>query len=115
VNAGINKQVYPKSLQINSTLRFFAEVFECNADVNGDKLSDLVIASRGYNTSPLQKLLVVYGSKEALPYNFDLESLNGTNGFNINGKRTNVTNIPAAVIVSDDLNGVGITEIVSSK
>jgi hypothetical protein len=41
--------------------------------------------------------------------------LNGTNGFNINGKRTNVTNIPAAVIVSDDLNGVGITEIVSSK
>lgn len=49
-------------------------------DVNGDGLDDTIITMRVTNSGP-QFNYVVFGSTEPLPMDFDLSTLDGTNGF----------------------------------
>lgn len=66
-------------------------------DVNGDGISDLIIGTS--NAS-----YVVFGSREGFPANFDVSTLNGSNGFTINSGYT----------VSDagDINGDGTDDLI---
>ncbi|MEH1864682.1 MAG: hypothetical protein V7K69_06655, partial [Nostoc sp.] len=56
-------------------------------DVNGDGIDDLIISAPSANTngSDSGQCYVVFGSRGGFGANFDLSTLNGTNGFAING------------------------------
>lgn len=70
------------------------ESFNGAGDINGDGLADIMVsATRDCNTIPLRRLALVYvifGSKEEWPVEIDLRSLNGRNGFIIEGKALDV-------------------------
>ena len=53
-------------------------------DVNGDSVADVIIGAYAANNQKGQSY-VVFGSKVGFPATIDLASLNGNNGFAING------------------------------
>lgn len=82
-------------------------------DINGDGIEDLIIGAIG--ASPNGKAsagrsYVVFGSGSGLPNPFDLSTLDGTNGFKLNGEASG----DQSGIVSDggDLNGDGVGDLV---
>ena len=72
-------------------------------DINGDGIGDIVIGAPGssiYNpdaTTTPGTSYVVFGSQAGFPANFELSTLNGTNGFAING------------VAADDLTGFRVS------
>lgn len=66
-------------------------------DVNGDGISDLIIGLS--NAS-----YVLYGSREGFPANFDVSTLNGSNGFTINSGHP--------VSRAGDINGDGTDDLI---
>jgi len=60
-------------------------------DINGDGIGDIVIGAPGYTrdnpdaTTTPGTSYVVFGSQAGFPANFELSTLNGTNGFALNG------------------------------
>ncbi|WP_265276064.1 beta strand repeat-containing protein [Nostoc sp. KVJ3] len=74
-------------------------------DVNGDGISDLIIGAQGTGKS-----YVVFGSTTAFSANFDLSSLNGSNGFVINGNASDF--FGASVSNAGDVNGDGIDDLI---
>ncbi|MBE9192560.1 FG-GAP repeat protein [Gloeocapsopsis crepidinum LEGE 06123] len=69
-------------------------------DVNGDGLADLIVGSPGTNSS-----YVVFGNASGFEANFDLATLDGTNGFRINGAGFAVSN-------AGDVNGDGFDDLI---
>jgi hypothetical protein len=68
-------------------------------DINGDNIADLIIGAQGTGKS-----YVVFGSTSAFSANFDLSSLNGSNGFAINGNASDFfgTSVSNAGDVNND-------------
>ena len=72
-------------------------------DINGDGIGDIVIGAPGFTTSDLDPTTtpgtsyVVFGSQAGFPANFELSTLNGTNGFALNG------------VAADDLTGFRVS------
>jgi hypothetical protein len=57
-------------------------------DINGDDIDDVIIGAFGadpYDVSSAGKSYVVFGNSAGFPASFDLSTLDGTNGFQING------------------------------
>ena len=73
-------------------------------DMNGDGFSDLVIAAPEGDAA-----YVVFGAASGIPANLDLSSLDGHNGFKLNG----VYSLAGASVASaGDVNGDGLDDLV---
>jgi hypothetical protein len=55
------------------------------ADVNGDGIKDLIISARGYNSNA-GEVDVIFGTASGFPDPLNVTSLNGTNGFRLDGQ-----------------------------
>ncbi|MBX9258858.1 FG-GAP repeat protein, partial [Desmonostoc muscorum CCALA 125] len=74
-------------------------------DVNGDEISDLIIGAPGNGKS-----YVVFGNSSGFSASFDLSSLNGSNGFVVNGSATDLSG--ASVRNGGDVNNDGISDLI---
>jgi hypothetical protein len=85
-------------------------------DVNGDGISDIIIAAPNapYNYDSgagTGQSYVIFGSKNGFPKQFNLASLNGTNGFILNGINVG-DHLGVPVRGAGDVNGDGIADII---
>jgi VCBS repeat-containing protein len=83
-------------------------------DINGDGIDDLIIGTR--NASPngqfsVGSSYVVFGSSSGLSASLDLSSLNGSNGFVINGINAGDF-LGTSVSSAGDINGDGIDDLI---
>jgi len=78
-------------------------------DVNGDGIADLIIGAPDAN-SYNGVVYVVFGTRAGFPIPLPLASLDGTNGFKLNGEN----NLEQAghSVASGDINGDGIADII---
>ena len=81
-------------------------------DVNGDGLADIIIGASGALSGAGQSY-VVFGSRSLFPAQFNLASLNGQNGFALNG--INAGDYSGAFVSgAGDVNGDGLADIIIS-
>ncbi|MHC5736640.1 hypothetical protein [Nostoc sp.] len=82
-------------------------------DINGDGIDDLIIGASGAdpNGSSSGQSYVVFGSKEGFDAQLNLSTLNGTNGFAINGINTYDAS-GRSVSSAGDINGDGIDDLI---
>lgn len=82
-------------------------------DMNADGFGDLIIGARGFdaNGADSGRAYVVYGAAGGFPASLSLASLNGTNGFKLNGERAGDL---AGNVVSGagDVNGDGFDDVI---
>ncbi|MEH2324089.1 MAG: hypothetical protein V7K32_11035 [Nostoc sp.] len=81
-------------------------------DINGDGIDDLIIGASfaSPNGSSSGQSYVVFGSKKSFAAQFNLTTLNGTNGFAING--INPDDSSGNVSSAGDINGDGIDDLI---
>ena len=82
-------------------------------DINGDGIDDLIIGADGAepNGNFSGRSYVVFGSDSGLPNPFNLSSLNGSNGFVLNGEAQGDQS-GASVSAAGDINGDGIDDLI---
>jgi hypothetical protein len=86
-------------------------------DINGDGIDDLIIGAPGFTggnpdaTTTPGTSYVVFGSQAGFPANFELSTLNGTNGFALNGVAAK-DGTGFSVSSAGDVNGDGIDDVV---
>jgi hypothetical protein len=83
-------------------------------DINGDGIGDLVIGADGADpngNSSAGQSYVVFGSKTGFPATLNLSTLNGTNGFTINGIAAGDFS-GSWVSGAGDVNGDGIDDLI---
>ncbi len=78
-------------------------------DVNGDGIDDLIIGAE--DADPAGESYVVFGSSAGFPADFALVSLNGNNGFQINGI-DEYDRSGHSVSGAGDVNGDGIDDVI---
>lgn len=79
-------------------------------DLNGDGIDDIIIGANGANNNAGQSY-VVFGSKEPWPSLLDLNTLNGKNGFILNGIHSGDKS-GTSVSGVGDINGDGIDDVI---
>jgi hypothetical protein len=82
-------------------------------DVNGDGFDDVIVGARGANTngSASGASYVVFGKASGFAANLDLSSLDGSNGFRLNGASANdLSGDPVAS--AGDVNGDGFADLI---
>ncbi|MBN4004088.1 FG-GAP-like repeat-containing protein [Nostoc sp. LPT] len=79
-------------------------------DINGDGFDDLIIGARSArpNGEYSGQSYVVFGSQKSFGAQFNLSTLNGTNGFAINGNNQ----LGRSVSSAGDINGDGLDEVI---
>ena len=82
-------------------------------DINGDGIDDVIIGAPGAfpNGQSSGQSYVVFGSKSGFDASFDLSTLNGTNGFAINGINSG-DNSGWSVSNAGDINGDGLDDVI---
>ncbi|MEZ6191652.1 MAG: Ig-like domain-containing protein, partial [Phycisphaerales bacterium] len=82
-------------------------------EINGDGFDDLVIGAN--NADPLDNndgtVYIVFGRADGFPAEFDLSTLDGTNGFKINAQVSR-DSLGVSVASAGDVNGDGIDDLV---
>ncbi|MEH2299393.1 MAG: hypothetical protein V7K88_10265 [Nostoc sp.] len=84
-------------------------------DINGDGIDDLIIALALYdepNSEILGDIYVVFGSKGGFDSQFNVSTLNGTNGFTINNIINESPGLGNSVSSAGDVNGDGIDDLI---
>lgn len=76
-------------------------------DVNGDGIDDLIIGARDF--AGRGRAYVVFGTRDGVPAEFDLENLNGENGFTVLGGFSQAFGTAVAGI--GDFNADGVDDI----
>jgi len=82
-------------------------------DVNGDGIGDLVMGARKANGSGPNDsgtVYVVYGTTTPFPADFDVSSIDGTNGFVIEGNESGAQ-LGRSVASAGDFNNDGVDDI----
>ena len=83
-------------------------------DVNGDGIADIIIGARQANAhgaAGAGQSYVIFGSRSGFSPSLNLSSLNGSNGFAINGiKRLDYSG--SSVSAAGDINGDGIADVI---
>ena len=82
-------------------------------DINGDGIDDIIIGARLANPNGIDsgQSYVVFGSRNGFSSTFNLSSLNGSNGFSINGIK-NPDQSGFSVSGAGDINGDGIDDLI---
>jgi RTX calcium-binding nonapeptide repeat (4 copies)/FG-GAP repeat len=82
-------------------------------DVNGDGIDDLIIGATGAdpNGSDSGQSYVVFGSRNGFAADLNLSTLNGSNGFRINGIAAG-DSLGSSVSNAGDVNGDGIDDLI---
>jgi hypothetical protein len=83
-------------------------------DVNGDGIADIIVGASTADTNGLNNsgnAYVIFGRSGGLGTNFDLSSLNGSNGFAVNGFQES-GQLGFSVSTAGDINNDGIDDIV---
>jgi hypothetical protein len=82
-------------------------------DINGDGVDDLIIGADGANPNGNYsgRSYVVFGSASELPNPFELSTLNGSNGFVLNGEAV-YDGSGRSVSAAGDINGDGIDDLI---
>lgn len=82
-------------------------------DINGDGFKDLIFGApfADANGSNSGQVYVIYGTQNGFPGNFDLNNLNGSNGFTINGINAG-DNLGFSVSDGGDINGDGVADFI---
>ncbi len=82
-------------------------------DVNGDGIDDVIIGARhaDANGKSSGEAYVVFGSSEGFGASLDLSSLDGTNGFSLQGVDV-LDNSGGSVSAAGDINGDGLDDII---
>jgi len=82
-------------------------------DINGDGIDDLIIGAGGAdpNGDGSGRSYVVFGSKSVFPATLELSTLNGVNGFALNGEAVD-DDSGDAVSAAGDVNGDGIDDLI---
>jgi hypothetical protein len=83
-------------------------------DVNGDGIDDLIIGASGVNTRGIRdtgRSYVLFGSRTGFASNLSLSSLNGSNGFRIDGIAA-FDRSGSSVSSAGDINGDGIDDLI---
>jgi hypothetical protein len=78
-------------------------------DINGDGIADLVIGAPG--AGPAGASYVVFGNQSGFAPNIDLSTLDGSNGFKINGAIFRDAS-GGAVASAGDINGDGVADLI---
>jgi hypothetical protein len=83
-------------------------------DVNGDGFADLIIGANGAdaNGDGSGQTYVVFGKRTGFGASLNLSSLNGTNGFALNGSINAYDNSGASVSSAGDVNGDGLADLI---
>ncbi|WP_442937986.1 beta strand repeat-containing protein [Nostoc sp.] len=81
-------------------------------DINGDGIADLIIGAHDASPNGLEsgQSYVVFGSKGGFSAQLNLSTLNGTNGFAING--INPADSSGSVSSAGDINGDGLDDLI---
>ena len=84
-------------------------------DMNGDGIADLVLGAHYANSqlglNPLGASYVIFGNQNGFPASFDLNTLNGVNGFTVPGVAAG-GELGVSVSTAGDINGDGISDLV---
>ncbi|BAQ65629.1 cadherin domain-containing protein [Geminocystis sp. NIES-3709] len=81
-------------------------------DINGDGIDDLIIGANGADPNGVDsgQTYVVFGSRSGFASNFNLSTLDGSNGFRLNGINVGY-NSGVSVSNGEDINGDGIDDL----
>jgi hypothetical protein len=98
--------------QINGESSGYSSGFSVSSagDVNGDGLDDLLIGEPGADIKNQSGACCVVFGQETFEANFELSSLDGSNGFRIVGQL--VTRLGGSVAPAGDVNGDGIDDLI---
>ncbi len=120
-------QLYPRTFELSTlngsngfeiiglstNLQFGAES-QFIGDINNDGLEDIAFGSHNATTNGLQyagAAYIIFGSTTPFPTPFDLSTLNGSNGFIVNGIASNEGR-GATIAGPGDINGDGIDDLI---
>ncbi|MGB3403611.1 MAG: Ig-like domain-containing protein [Microcoleaceae cyanobacterium] len=85
-------------------------------DINNDGINDLILSANGADPNGLTnagETYIIFGNSAGFPVNFDLNSLNGSNGFTIRGiDAEDRSGLP--ISTAGDINNDGIDDIIIS-
>ena len=82
-------------------------------DINGDGIADLIISgslATGVNGASSGKVYVIFGMRNGFPDPLPISSLNGTNGFELDGPAASAS--LGSALATGDVNGDGIPDLI---
>ena len=81
-------------------------------DINGDGIDEFAIGATGVGGGSQGAVYIVFGSAAGYPAAFNLNTLNGTNGFQINGGEYAQDFVGVSVAGGGDVNNDGIADLI---